>query len=128
MEFLKAFPPNDGVISLISSKSSSIEDVFPSATPCKALYSMYTYELCLEISLQNVSSTLDVYLQQGTDTTQGSPSQDFICHGIQMMARSLTSRAGTVASLNIPGENRAVAGLVKCLLRFLKGEHQTTME
>lgn len=89
---------------------------------------MYTYELCLEISLQNVSSTLDVRLQQGTNTTQGSPSQDFICHGIQMMARSLTSRAGTVASLNIPGDNRAVAGLVKCLLRFLKGEHQTTME
>lgn len=116
------------MISLISSKNSSIEDVFPSATPCKALYSMYTYELCLEISLQNVSSILDYHLHQAIDTSQGSPSQDFICHGIQMMARSLTSKTGTGASLNLPGENRAVAGLVKCLLRFLKGEHQTNME
>ncbi|KAL8651279.1 MAG: hypothetical protein Q9226_004773 [Calogaya cf. arnoldii] len=108
LEFLKAFPPNDGVISLISSKDSSIEDVFPSATPYKALYSMYTYEMCLEISLQN-----------------GSPSQDFICHGIQMMARSLTSKIDTAASSNIPGEDRAVAGLVKCLLSFLKEAART---
>ena len=55
LEFLKAFPPNDGVISLINSKASSIEDLFPSATPYKALYSMFAYEHCLEISLQNVS-------------------------------------------------------------------------
>lgn len=54
LEFLKAFPPNDDVISMISSKDSQIEDVLPSSAPCKALYSMYTYEMCLEISLQNV--------------------------------------------------------------------------
>ncbi|KAL8994894.1 MAG: hypothetical protein Q9169_005268 [Polycauliona sp. 2 TL-2023] len=108
LEFLKAFPPNEGVISLISSNTSSIEDVFPSAVPFKALYSMYTYEMCLEISLQN-----------------GSPSQDFICHGIQMMAQSLTSRAVSGASLNLPGESRALAGLVRCLLRFLKEAART---
>ncbi|KAL8882405.1 MAG: hypothetical protein Q9198_000590 [Flavoplaca austrocitrina] len=108
LEFLKAFPPNDGVISMISSKGSQIEDVLPSSTPCKALYSMYTYEMCLEISLQN-----------------GSPSQDFICHAIKMMARSLTSQAGTGISPNIPGGTRAVAGLVRCLLRFLREAQRT---
>ncbi|KAL8674423.1 MAG: hypothetical protein Q9168_001156 [Polycauliona sp. 1 TL-2023] len=108
LEFLKSFPPNDGVISLISSNTSSIDDVFPFATPFKALYSMYTYEMCLEISLQN-----------------GSPSQDFIRHGIQVMARSLSSKAGTGVSPNSPGETRAVAGLVRCLLRFLKEAART---
>ncbi|KAL8927422.1 MAG: hypothetical protein Q9172_001353 [Xanthocarpia lactea] len=71
LEFLKAFPPNDAVVSLINSKASSIEDLFPSATPYKAF------------------------------TT---------CTG---------------ASLNTLGENRAVAGLVECLLRFLKEAART---
>lgn len=56
---------------------------------------------------------------------QGSPNQDFIRHGIQMMAESLTSTAGTGASLTTNGECLAVAGLVECLLKFLKGVLQT---
>ena len=45
-----------------------------------------------------------------------------------MMARSLTSQAGTGISPNVPGGTRAVAGLVRCLLRFLRGEQQTTLK
>ncbi|KAL8766168.1 MAG: hypothetical protein Q9209_006973 [Squamulea sp. 1 TL-2023] len=109
LEFLKAFPPNDDVISMIDSKTSLIDDVFPTATPSKALYSMFAYEQCLELSLQN-----------------GSPSQDFICHGIQMMAESLTRTASNGVSLITLGENRAVAGLIECLLKFLKAGRTDT--
>ncbi|KAI4245990.1 MAG: hypothetical protein L6R40_002206 [Gallowayella cf. fulva] len=41
------------------------------------------------------------------------------------MAESLTSTAGTGASLTTNGECLAVAGLVECLLKFLKGVLQT---
>ncbi|KAL8681113.1 MAG: hypothetical protein Q9186_002765 [Xanthomendoza sp. 1 TL-2023] len=108
LEFLKAFPPHDYVISLVNSKTSSIEDVFPSATPFKALYSVYTFEQCLEISLQN-----------------GSPSQDFMGQSIRMMAESLSSTTGIGASLTTKGEHLAVAGLVECLLKFLKEAART---
>ncbi|KAL8800419.1 MAG: hypothetical protein Q9182_005195 [Xanthomendoza sp. 2 TL-2023] len=108
LEFLKAFPPHEYVISLVNSKTTSIEDIFPSATPFKALYSVYTYEQCLEISLQN-----------------GSPSQDFMGQSIRIMAESLSSTTGTGASLMTKGEHLAVAGLVECLLKFLKEAART---
>ncbi|KAL8728289.1 MAG: hypothetical protein Q9166_005496 [cf. Caloplaca sp. 2 TL-2023] len=111
LEFLKTFPPDDKVISLVNSRMTSIDDVFPSGTPFKALYSIFTYEQCLEISLQN-----------------GCPSQEFICHSIQMMAESLTSTTGTGASFITNGDHQAVAGLVECLLKFLKGEWQVVTD
>ncbi|KAL8664991.1 MAG: hypothetical protein Q9202_002547 [Teloschistes flavicans] len=55
LEFLKAFPPDNQVISLVSSKDIPVEDIFPPAMPFKALYSVYAYDQCLTISLQNVS-------------------------------------------------------------------------
>ncbi|KAL8902906.1 MAG: hypothetical protein Q9207_004295 [Kuettlingeria erythrocarpa] len=55
LEFLKAFPPGDFVISLARSKDSLVEDVFPAGLPSKAMYSVYTYEQCLLVSFQNVS-------------------------------------------------------------------------
>ncbi|KAL8785754.1 MAG: hypothetical protein Q9213_003178 [Squamulea squamosa] len=125
LEFLKAFPPNDGVISTINSKTSLVDDVFPSTTPYKALYSMYAYEQCLELSLQNVRYVSDYQPRRATDVSQGSSSQDFICHGIQMMAESLTRTAGMGVSLITLGENRAVAGLIDCLLKFLKEAGRT---
>ncbi|KAL8805357.1 MAG: hypothetical protein Q9200_005460 [Gallowayella weberi] len=108
LEFLKAFPPHEYVISLVNSTTSSIEDIFPTATPFKALYSVYTYEQCLELSLQN-----------------GSPSQDFMGQSIRMMAESLSSTTGTGSTLMTKGEHLAVAGLVECLLKFLKEAART---
>ncbi|KAL9590303.1 MAG: hypothetical protein Q9203_000875 [Teloschistes exilis] len=58
LEFLKAFPPDNQAISLVSSKDMPIEDIFPPAIPFKALYSVYAYDQCLTISLQNVSVVL----------------------------------------------------------------------
>ncbi|KAL8780298.1 MAG: hypothetical protein Q9194_001000 [Teloschistes cf. exilis] len=54
LEFLKAFPPDNQAISLVSSKDMPIEDIFPPAIPFKALYSVYAYDQCLTISLQNI--------------------------------------------------------------------------
>lgn len=122
LEFLKAFPPDDQVVSLVNSKTSSTEDVFPAATPYKALYSVYAYEQCLTVSLQNVSHLSTRESSEAIHALQGSLSQDFICHGIGTMARSLTHTASPGATLATNGERCAVAGLVECLLKFLKGE------
>ncbi|KAL8705993.1 MAG: hypothetical protein Q9201_000937 [Fulgogasparrea decipioides] len=53
LDFLKAFPPDNHVVSLVNSSSPPLEDVLPPATPYKTLYSVYTYEHCLKVSLQN---------------------------------------------------------------------------
>ncbi|KAI4169825.1 MAG: hypothetical protein LQ343_005374 [Gyalolechia ehrenbergii] len=105
LEFLRAFPPDDHVVSLVYSDSSPIKHVFPFATPFKALYSVYAFEQCLNSALLN-----------------GSPTQGFICHGIQVISKSLRNAPVSGASSTTDGELRAVAGLIECLLKFLKGE------
>ncbi|KAL9032013.1 MAG: hypothetical protein Q9196_000026 [Gyalolechia fulgens] len=108
LDFLRAFPPDDYVVSLVYSDSSPIEDVFPFATPFKALYSVYAFEQCLNSSLQNAS-----------------PTQGFICHGIQIITKSLRNAPMSNASSATDGELRAVAGLIECLLKFLKEAART---
>lgn len=58
LEFLKAFPPDGYVISLVHSTNSPIEDVFPAGSPSKSLYSVYALEQRLLALLQNVSQYL----------------------------------------------------------------------
>lgn len=58
LEFLRAFPPDDHVVSLVYSDSSPIKHVFPFATPFKALYSVYAFEQCLNSALLNVSYSI----------------------------------------------------------------------
>lgn len=55
LDFLKAFPPDDRIASLVYSESSPVDDIFPFATPFKALYSAYALEQCLNSSLQTVN-------------------------------------------------------------------------
>ncbi|KAI4191657.1 MAG: hypothetical protein LQ348_003479 [Seirophora lacunosa] len=92
LEFLKAFPPNDHVISLVHSKDSPIEDLFPAGLPSKSLYSVYAFEQCLLALLQN-----------------GSPTQEFICHGIEMTAMGLARSIDNGPSVGVDGEHRATA-------------------
>ena len=55
---------------------------------------------------------------------QGTASQDFICHGIEIMADNLTKPQGVSVFVASDGETRAVMSLVDCLLRFLRGERE----
>lgn len=108
LEFLKAFPPDDHIVSLVYSENSPVEDIFPFATPFKALYSAYTFEQCLNSSLQT-----------------GSPIQEFVCHAIRCITTSLRNAPVNGASSATDGELRAVAGLTECLLKFLKEASRT---
>ncbi|KAL9021678.1 MAG: hypothetical protein Q9185_001126 [Variospora sp. 1 TL-2023] len=104
LEFLKAFPPDDYVISLVHSTNSPIEDVFPAGSPSKSLYSVYAFEQRLLALLQKVK---------------------FICHGIEMIAMALARSIDNGPSMGVDGEHRATAGLVECLLKFLKEAART---
>ncbi|KAL8944646.1 MAG: hypothetical protein Q9216_000343 [Gyalolechia sp. 2 TL-2023] len=108
LEFLRAFPPDDHVVALVYSESSPIEDVFPFTTPYKALYSVYAFEQCLNSSLQS-----------------GSPNQLFVCHGIQIITKTLRSAPANGVSSATEGELQAVAGLIECLLKLLKEAMRT---
>lgn len=113
------------MIALVRSKDSSTEEVFPAGLPSKSLYSVFTYEQCLLASLQNVGCGVLPSVVYSADAPKGSPSQDFICHGIGMIAKNMTMATENDGSVGTDGEHRATAGLIECLLKFLKGEQNT---
>ena len=56
-----------------------------------------------------------------TDTFQGTINEAFICHGVQLLALTLTSEDKLGASADAEIDVSTAAGLIDCLLLFLKG-------
>lgn len=54
---------------------------------------------------------------------QGTTSQEFICHGIQLMATTLIAHGVLSDTLDSEVDLSTAAGLVDCLLKFLKGRY-----
>ena len=80
---------------------------------------MHALRKCLAHQLQNVGHGISRNI--ALNIPQGTASQNFICHGVQLSARVLTqSNMARTALVGEVGLTTA-AGLVNCLLDFLKG-------
>lgn len=63
-----------------------------------------------------------LYIDQSfAKITKGTASHEFICHGVQLMATTLTTPGVLSDNLDSEVDLSTAAGLVDCLLKFLKG-------
>ncbi|KAI9827937.1 MAG: hypothetical protein M1819_006880 [Sarea resinae] len=101
--FMSAFAPHETVRKMAMSNESSVTDVFPMDQLYKVLYSLKTLEWCLSEQLQ-----------------KGLLDERFISHGVGLLVSALTSSNMREGLTDNPLKFLAAAGLVKCLLDFLK--------
>lgn len=93
--------------------------------PFKILYSVYALKTCLLHQLQNVCLLLALArTEKRTKASQGTASQAFICRGVQLLATTLTTPGLINGTLDSEVDLSITAGLVDCVLRFLKGMYK----
>lgn len=102
-EFLISFPPHRTITTMVSSQDISTETAFPIGNCYKILYSVYTLRLCLNQHLQN-----------------GTANQELILHGVQVLGETLMKLSNVQTPMDQDMETATAAGVVDCLLRFLK--------
>lgn len=62
--------------------------------------------------------------EKHTKASQGTSSQGFICRGVQLLATTLITPGLVNGTLDSEVDLSITAGLVDCLLRFLKGMYK----
>lgn len=121
-----AFPPHGSVTAIICSKGTSLDTAFPPTMPFKILYSVYALKTCLIHQLQNVCLLhAPAGLNKRTKASQGTASQGFICRGVQLLATTLITPGLISGTLDSEVDLSITAGLVDCVLRFLKGTYNS---
>ena len=102
-EFLKAFPPHSSVTSLVCSKETSLEILFPPTAPFKIRYSAYALKTSLEYQ-----------------SKLGSTTPDLIRHGIRSLSAALCSLNLNISSQGADLDISIAKDMVECLEAFLK--------
>lgn len=93
--------------------------------PFKILYSVYALKTCLLHQLQNVCLLHALgWTERRAKASQGTASQGFICRGVQLLATTLITPGLTSGTLDSEVDLSITAGLVDCVLRFLKGTYK----
>ena len=83
---------------------------------------MYALRLCLIQHVQSVRVDPEtLWARFCIDTLQGTSSEAFICHGVQLLALTLTNEDKIGASADAEIDVSTAAGVVDCLLLFVKG-------
>lgn len=125
-EFLVAFPPHASINTIVCTREISINAAFPPSSHFKVLYSIYALKLCLMHQLQNVCVHLRNLYEGVTQIGQGTASESFIRHGVHLLSRTLTAVGVISTSLDAGIDVTTAAGLIDCLLTYLKGLHPTS--
>jgi len=121
---LIAFPPHANITKIVCSKDVSTETAFPQTSQFKILYSVYALKLCLVHQLRNVSiCPRKLRAMTLTNVLQGTTNEAFVCHGVQLLALTLTGAGKTSTSIDAGTDVSTAVGLVDCLLTFLKGSY-----
>lgn len=94
--------------------------------PFKILYSVYALKTCLLHQLQNVCLLHALgNTEKHAKASQGTASQGFICRGVQLLATTIITPVLISGTLDSEVDLSITAGLVDCVLRFLKGTYKT---
>ena len=102
-EFLKQFPPHHSITTLVCSKDTPLEVMFPPTAPFKIKYSAYALRRSLEYH-----------------TKMGSTTRDLIRHGIRSLSAALCSFSLNIDSPSIDVDVSVAKDMVECLEAFLK--------
>lgn len=120
-DFLTTFPPHESISALVCARKAPIEENFPKESPFKILYAVYALKSCLMRQLQNVHFRVSNIWQNGPNILQGSISHQFISQGTRLLTEVWTTFDIFGKRLHDDVDNMTAAGLVDCMLSFLRG-------
>ncbi|KAA8652357.1 putative ubiquitin C-terminal hydrolase [Aspergillus tanneri] len=100
-DFLVVFPPQDRVLQLVKSTTSTEQELFPMDKPYVLLYSVNAFMICLR------------------EVVEPPPSQAFVSHSVNVLVAAITRPEMSKSLTDQPTRLMFATSLVECLLHAL---------